>query len=110
MTKEEAGRKAREIINAVETACGEVAMEAVEGTNFGEFDIPDCGDPSGALADNLYNDTGFLEDMIGDRVYDAANSSEERGQVLDALEERGHSGIQVACQNIRGRHPEWKAE
>jgi len=95
---------ARRIVSDIETACGEVAMEAVEGPNFGELDIPVCGDPQGALADNLYNDVDFFSDMLADRIYDAGRTWVERKAIIDAMLNGAHTALKVAIEKfIEGR-------
>lgn len=40
---------------------------------------------AGAYADQVYNEEGFLEDMIGDKVYESANDEEGRLKLIGEL-------------------------
>lgn len=93
---------AREVIQHIETACGEIAYEAVEGENVTGLRIPDCPDPVGALADQLYGREDFLEDMLGDAVYDrTAGDKILRGQVLDYLIAHGQPALATVSRHKR---------
>jgi len=88
----------QQIISITETAAHEVATDSYEeykmtGSLYDkstlkkiqELELKKVKDIPGALADMLYNDKGFLEDMIGDRVYDAGKDKEERIQIINKL-------------------------
>ena len=90
---------AREIKNWVETCCGELAYEMVgeweqSGTTydekatklFKEWKKNGVSDIAGAYADHQYNDAAMLEDLLGDKVYEAAETKEGRLKVLDELD------------------------
>ena len=69
-----------QIKQIVECACGEVAHEIVldflqgfaedgaHKTELIRLQKAGCSDLEGALADCLFNDLDFLQDMIGDRI------------------------------------------
>ena len=90
----------REIVNYVEIAAGESAYEMyseykstgqVWDEKFSkaikEMKSKRVKDIGGALADKIYNDKGFLCDMIGDKVYESGSNKDERLKILAELKE-----------------------
>jgi len=88
----------QEIISLTETAAHELATDSYEeykmtGSLYDdstlkkiqELELKKVRDIPGALADMIYNDKGFLTDMIGDRVYDAGRNKEERLKIINKL-------------------------
>jgi len=87
---------AREIKSWVESAAYDGACSIVADFKQGVLDeetkskiqkLKDDGvtDLIGAHADQLYNDPDFLEDMLGDSVYDSANTGAGRLATIDEL-------------------------
>lgn len=89
---------AAEIKNYVETAAGESADDQVDNYLQGDFhpmnntdkelvgimEDKRIRDKTGAFADILWNDEGFLMDFIGDKVYEL-DSTQERRKLLETL-------------------------
>ena len=96
----DAEKQAREIYQFVETACGELGYEAAEefektGTYWDDDAVKvmtkmkknGVRDLGGAYGDHIYNQSGTVSDLMGDKVYDAAGGdNEKQKQILDALE------------------------
>jgi hypothetical protein len=95
---------AAEIKNYVESAAGESADTQVDDYNNGNF-IPmnamdgklicimenkSIRDKTGAFADVLFNDEGFLMDFLGDKIYEVDND-EKRKSLLETLSKIGMS-------------------
>ncbi len=58
-------------------------------------------DLQGWLADEMYNDVGLLQDIVGDKVYDYARGSAEKAiTILKVLESGGHTALKTACSNM----------
>ena len=108
-------KTAQEIYNRLGDACGDMAYgqyEMYKEDNDGGFfdentkhikklikegvtDIP------GRLADDYYNDSELLGDLIGDQVYDASHGSKKiRLKLLEELREIGHGAVREACNKI----------
>lgn len=49
------------------------------------------------LADHIYDDAGFLQDIIGDRIFGEPN----RTEILDYLDSVGHTAMKTAVANLR---------
>jgi hypothetical protein len=89
---------AAEIKKYVETAAGESADAQVDDYIEGDFypmndtdkklvgimEDKNIRDKTGAFADVLWNDEGFLSDFLGDKVYEI-DSTKERRKVLETL-------------------------
>uniref|UniRef100_A0A6H1ZZV5 Uncharacterized protein n=1 Tax=viral metagenome TaxID=1070528 RepID=A0A6H1ZZV5_9ZZZZ len=54
-------------------------------------------DIAGALADQLFNDTQLLQDLIGDKIYGLDN----RDEILNDLEDGAHDALKTAIQKLR---------
>ena len=114
--------KASEIYSGVGDAMYDVAQShlVMEGelvdTSFARMK-DDALDKVGAKADELYNDVGTLQDLMGDRIYDATYDvlkeigvearwgSPQWKQVYNALcstlENKGHTAMAQACENLK---------
>jgi len=90
----------REIIAYAETAAHECARESVREWKTTGMCIDKVmlekinalkgngvSDMTGALADNIFNDKGFLSDMIGDQVFDAGKDKNERLAIVSELKD-----------------------
>jgi len=87
MTDGEIATAGDRIRSDVECACGDVAYEMEIS------DCPSCGDPHGAAADDLFNDEGFLGDIIGDRIYDASNDNTDRIKIAKHMQKYAHTAL-----------------
>ena len=90
-----------EIRSYIESACSDIAYENASAfaENKDAFwisqeirdklvkaKVEGVTDLAGWLADEYYNDVGFLTDFIGDRVYDACSgNAEKRNEILSKL-------------------------
>jgi len=88
----------REIVAYAETAAHECARESVREWKATGLCIDKVmlekinalkgkgvSDMTGALADDIFNDKGFLSDMIGDQVFDAGKDKIERLSIVSEL-------------------------
>lgn len=125
MTDEEAREHANKIVSAAQNAAGDVGYQQEEeyrregrcfcdekATEFFEkTKAAGCRDLGGSYADSLYSDPGFIQDMIGDRVYEAGKDDNERGRILLML--RSMMGDQIgwkeAIQKLIERNGKWIA-
>jgi hypothetical protein len=58
-------------------------------------------DVKGWFADWLYNNPDFLQDLIGDRVYDKCKGNPEDAlKILEAMKEHAHPGLITACNKM----------
>ena len=103
-----------QIINEVETAASELAYEMYDeyfkngfvydtkaSKRFSEMKKDGIKDIPGSYADELYNDPNFLEDMIGDKIYDAGSTKDERIAILNAIKnKRNFEGWKIAMNNL----------
>lgn len=56
----------------------------------------------GWLADELYNDPDTLEDLLGNKLFEACGvDGELRNQVLDVLNDKSFSGLKTAIKSLR---------
>jgi len=102
-----------EVYNFIQTAAGDVGQSQAQQFNeYGPIAVDEeyaklmekllkdgvppifLGDH---LADYIYNDVGFLQDMLGDRIHGESN----REEILDYLENIGHTAMKTAVTNLR---------
>lgn len=91
---------ARELDQRLQSACGDVALEAVEGPNFSQLEIPETGDPVGTLADNLYNDEDWIRGMLGDWIMDSSDVWVFRKEVIRIMKETAHDALANVLRSL----------
>jgi hypothetical protein len=93
----------------LDDACGDMAHDSMDIT-FDEKTTRKIAkarrngvqDVEGWLADEFYNDVGFITDLIGDRLYDESNKDIGlRNEILDELERHGHTAMKKAAKRLR---------
>ena len=90
-----------QIFNMAQTICGETAYEmywewkktgALYDRKFQKvlekMRKDGIKDIAGAFGDYLWNDEGTLEDVLGDRIYEAGKNHDERIQIVKELSEK----------------------
>lgn len=115
MTEDKAKKKASELHNWLQEAVGDVAYDIhpddvsmcygrTIGAKFkritkesGEYTAKDW------LADELYNITSAVSDLIGDRLYDSALDDQSRVMVAEELMKIGHGALKSACKSFISR-------
>ena len=108
LTKTQIEQKATEISNWLQDAAGDCALGMIEMNDCGEFQKKykklkrenprwDKYTHSSWLADNLHSDSGWVLDMIGDRIYDSTDNESDRCEIAKEIKESGHSEIKKAC-------------
>ena len=107
MSKETVIRaKAMDLLSGLQDACGDIGYEEArssfdDGSEEKVKKLKKQGviDIGGRLADDYYNDVGFLTDIIGDRVY----GDPDRTEILKTLGIDGHTALGVAVEKLLDR-------
>jgi hypothetical protein len=103
---------ASEVLSYLQDAVGDIASDMLRPASGFRDDAWDkrikqakkngCQDLQGWLADELYNDADTLQDLLGDRIFEAVNRDEALFQkVLDLLSERAHPALKKACEALK---------
>ena len=60
-------------------------------------------DIPGAYADEIFENPSFIEDMVGDKIYELAPTKEQRLKILDQLDEmkKINNGWDIALQKLK---------
>jgi hypothetical protein len=104
MEKREIEKKASEIGNYLQSAVTDVAYSMTEDCMSPEWrkrikkaKRSRISDIQGWLADELYNDPDTMRDLVGDRIWDAANGNIEMMiAIAEVMMEDAHDGLKKA--------------
>ena len=121
MEQDKINEKAHEIYQWLQDAVGDMAyglevsdIESYYGKKIGNKVKKmkrEGYDWKGWLADEFYNDVGTLQDLSGDRIYDAVTQlgvksldkelfDETFCKIAKSLKEQGHPALQRACNKL----------